>query len=157
MVSALYVRAVIFSLLTLPKTGPTLEYLPANILHLILSELPDLRGLEAAVQASPALYRAYSATRYGTLLSVLRNSHGGLAIESDAIAAVRSKRLCANKPSDRKAILTLLDCRRLESYKDPVNASEIIQLLRLHEVALWFVKDLGESTMARPEFVSKSA
>jgi hypothetical protein len=84
--------------------------------------------LEAAEHASPALY--------GILLSVLRNYHNGLVAVSDAIAAVRSRRLCATKVKTRKSILTLLDRRRLESYKSPANANEIVQLLLLYEVAV---------------------
>jgi hypothetical protein len=139
----------------MPKTGPTLEDLPGDILHLILRELPDRQTLKAAVRASPAFYRAYSASRYGILLSILRNHHSGLVIESDAIAAVRSKGLCATKSRNRERILTLLFCRQMELYK-PADVNEIVYLLRLHEVAVWFVQELCDTTtMINPCFVPK--
>ncbi|GFF78311.1 hypothetical protein IFM47457_04625 [Aspergillus lentulus] len=83
---------------------------------------------------------------------------------ADAIAAVRSRGLYAVKPSNRAKIIALLDSRRrseeirrlgLSSWPfpdEPADIEEIIQLLHLHEKAIFLLDDYTR-TAARPEWM----
>ncbi|RDW81431.1 uncharacterized protein DSM5745_04988 [Aspergillus mulundensis] len=110
-----------------------------------MCDLPDLSSLKSSVRASPASRRAYRAARYVILQNILHNYYGGLVILSDAIAAVRSRGLSMEDDETKEAAIDLLDSRRQFQFVRPRDVDEIIELLRLHELANWFIEGLKKT------------
>ncbi|KAL4804380.1 hypothetical protein BDV18DRAFT_162143 [Aspergillus unguis] len=137
------------------QNTPSLESLPRDILILILSSLPDRKTLKHTIHASPSSHRAYLASQRAILKSILVNYHDGLVEMSDAITAVRSQDKPLTDADKYEDIVELLDGRKREIRDCPANATEIVRLLRLHEVGMWFLKDF-EVNMSCPHWMSKA-
>jgi hypothetical protein len=130
----------------------------------ILFNIDDLDSLRSLVFASPTYHRAYQLVRQELLYVLLQSSYDGLVDIADAVAAVRSRGLYAIKPSNRAKIIALLDSRRrseeirclgLSSWPfpdEPADIRETIQLLHLHEKAIFLLDDYTR-TAARPEWI----
>lgn len=79
---------------------------------------------------------------------------------TEAIAAVRSRKFHGTRRSDREKIIALLDDRRRNKEirclgkrsratqplpDQPVDLNEVRDLLRLHEIAIWFLNDYSQN------------
>ncbi|RDW90147.1 uncharacterized protein DSM5745_01922 [Aspergillus mulundensis] len=69
------------------------------------------------------------------------------------MAAIRSEGLCATELSNKEEIIALLDRRRRLIYDKP-DVEELGKLLRLHELALWFLEDY-QKTMKAPDWIGE--
>ena len=141
-------------ILTASRIQPLLEELPAELRIQILFNVDELDSIKSLVFASPKYHQAYQIIRHDILIMHLQKSYDGLVDIQDAIAAIRSRGMYAIHPSNRERIIALLDARRRcdeirklnLSYSQtlpdkPANVDEIIQLLRLHNVAMFFHDD----------------
>ncbi|KAF9889606.1 hypothetical protein FE257_007114 [Aspergillus nanangensis] len=141
------------------------ESLPTELRILILQRCLDLSTLRSIVHASPVYHQTYLSIRHDLLLAMLDRNYDGLVDISDAITAIRSRGLYACFPSNKEKILALLDCRRrseeicrlrLPSAPDapqqPKDVDEILALLKLHEIAMYFLNDYSHHPV-RPKWI----
>ncbi|KAE8356917.1 hypothetical protein BDV28DRAFT_125912 [Aspergillus coremiiformis] len=118
----------------------------------------DPASVESLLQEFPICKQAYKIGEKDVLLGLLHTKYEGLVNIVDAITAVRSKGLSASVPSNREKIIALLDCRRrCEEIRSlnppsasglpdrPVNMDEVSTLLRLHDIAIFFMNEYCKS------------
>lgn len=107
------------------------------------------------MHAIPAFHTAYLGARRAVLQSVLENYHDGVVDVSDSVIALRSRNRSIIDVDNYDTIVELLDGHRRSHYKSPANASEAVDLLRLHEVAMWWLRDF-EVNMKCPYWMKMS-
>ncbi|OJJ65223.1 hypothetical protein ASPSYDRAFT_40023 [Aspergillus sydowii CBS 593.65] len=137
-----------------------LESLPIELRVQILLELPDLESLNAIACSSTALYQAYCLARQESPPKILQKNYDGLVDITEAITAVRSRKLHGTRCLDRERIIALLDDRRRNKEirclgkrsgttqplpDQPVDLNEVRELLRIHEIATWFLNDFSRN------------
>lgn len=118
--------------------------------------MSDFYTLRSAALSTTSFYEAYLLARPDALWDTLKRQYNGLVGTHEAIAAVRSKRLHAGRAQDRERIIALLDERRRseeirrmkkrsppkQPYPDePVDYHETLELVKLHEIAVWLLDD----------------
>lgn len=120
----------------------------------ILFNIDDPGAVKSLVSASPEYHQAYQIIRHDLLFMHLQKSYDGLVDIQDAVAAIRSRGMYAVYPSNREKIIALLDARRRSDeirhlkYSRilpdmPASVDEIIQLLHLHNTAMFLLSDYG--------------
>lgn len=129
--------------------------------------MPDLNSLWSLLCASPTYYHAFQLVKESLLHSLLHKHYAGLVNIADAIAAIRSKGLYANDKSNKEHIIALLDGRRRSDEirqtslslgplpDEPANLQETMQLLHLHNQALFFLEDYCKMAR-RPEWMAEA-
>ena len=117
--------------------------------------MEDLDAVKSLVFASPDYHQAYLTIRHDILFMHLQKSYNGLVDTQDAVAAIRSRGMHAVYPSNRESIIALLDAwRRCDEIRHsnlsgdskilpdmPANVAEVIQLLHLHNAAMFLLDD----------------
>ncbi|KAL4871163.1 hypothetical protein BDV12DRAFT_164876, partial [Aspergillus spectabilis] len=145
----------------------TLENLPLELYMQILLNVLDLHSLRSIALSSRFFFQAYLLVRNEALQNVLNTQYDGLVDITEAIAAVRSKRLHASRKEDKESIIALLDARRRSDeircikkqssatlplpYR-PTDLKELLELLELHQIAVSLLNDFSQNA-SRPHWI----
>ncbi|RAL05392.1 uncharacterized protein BO80DRAFT_478376 [Aspergillus ibericus CBS 121593] len=137
---------------------PTLEGLPVELHISILFTLPDTASVWSLILTSPTYYGAYQRVKKELLSSLLKKHYAGLVDITNAITVIHSRGLYAHDIANKEKIIALLngrhrseEIRRLKLSSrplpdEPADDQELMQLLQLHNHALFFLNDYRRNT-----------
>lgn len=133
-----------------------MEGIPSELKIFILKSISDFTSLKSFLQASREYYQIYDGIRSEILFAILLNQYNGQVDLVESLTSIRSKGLWASEKRNEGKIIALLDFRRRASREGgsstkkiydhhSYSIEEILRLIELHEVAVFFLQDYSKS------------